>query len=245
MRTALCLSGHFRSFERAFPSLKRYILDPYHPDIFIFTWNNLGFDGVRGDRSQMRKIIDSRRLDQLYAPKKKIIEPLRHFDTSKYTKHLGSGLRKPSNVSGMYYAIFQANQLKLEYENENNFTYDIVIRARADQSFENILSHQELERCHNGPGIFFPKFGGYGGCNDQFAFGPSVSMDLYSETYLNLDLYFDMGCLWHAETMLRFAMDYFELPILRSDIKYKILRSNGEIFVNAVDKKLDHLEKNV
>jgi hypothetical protein len=233
MRIALCLSGHFRSFEQALPTLKRAIIIPYNPDIFIFTWNTVGFDGVRGDRREIRQHINPRRLDQLYNPKKQVIEPLKQFDTIKYNKRLGSGLRKPSNVNGMYYSIFRANQLKIEYENENNFVYDVVIRGRADLNFDNILPLFELERCKISQCIYFPKFGDYGGYNDQFCFGSSNSMDLYAETFLHLDEFFEMGCRWHAESMAKFAIDYFEIPIYRSEIKYTILRANGEIFKNA------------
>lgn len=230
-RVALCISGHFRSYEQAYSSLKKAILNPIRPDIFIFTWNTVGYDGAdRGDNHLVKVPINQHRLQQLFAPKQMVIEPARVWDTRKYAHRLGSGLRTPYNVNGMFYGIYKANQLKKEFEKKHNFTYDIVIRGRADLLFNNLLNMNDIENCKNTNGIYFPKFGSYGGINDQFAFGSSKSMDLYAETYNNLDKYFDMGCLWHAETMMKFSVDYFELPILRTDIEYHILRANGRVF---------------
>ena len=41
-RIALCLSGHVRTFERTFPGLKRHLLEPHDPDVFIHTWSVVG-----------------------------------------------------------------------------------------------------------------------------------------------------------------------------------------------------------
>lgn len=42
MKIALCISGQMRTFERAYPSIKRHILDPLSPDVFIHTWSDIG-----------------------------------------------------------------------------------------------------------------------------------------------------------------------------------------------------------
>ena len=41
-------------------------------------------------------------------------------------------LARPSNVHSMFFSIQRFNQLKMQYERENNFSYDIVIRCRFD-----------------------------------------------------------------------------------------------------------------
>lgn len=42
MKTALCISGQMRTYERAYPFIKKHLLDPLSPDVFIHTWTDLG-----------------------------------------------------------------------------------------------------------------------------------------------------------------------------------------------------------
>jgi len=42
MKIAICLSGHLRTFDKTFRSIKEKLLDVYDCDVFISTWNNLG-----------------------------------------------------------------------------------------------------------------------------------------------------------------------------------------------------------
>ena len=120
MKIAICLSGHFRSYERCFETLNNTILKNYNPDIFIFTWDNLGFDGVRGDYNlgNINKHLD--KINKLYNPKTICIEPMKKWNTHKYNK-IGSGLRNPEILFGMFYGIYKSNELRKNYENINKF----------------------------------------------------------------------------------------------------------------------------
>jgi hypothetical protein len=236
MKVALTISGHMRSFERAYTSLLSTIIRPFSPDIFIYTPSTIGNDGAdRGDRHLTRTPTNIDRVRSLFNPKKIIVEQAKVWDMAKYRDRIGSGCRSPNMIKGMYYGIYASNQLKKEYEKENGFIYDVVIRCRADLFFENDLNRTELETCANG--ICFPKFGSYGGLNDQFAFGSSSSMDTYADTYNILDTLFDDGCVWHAETLLKRSMEKTNTPILRSNIKYYILRADGRAFRLLHDPK--------
>ena len=227
-KVALCLSGHFRSFDRAFNSILNSIIRPYSPDIFIYAPATVGNDGAdRGDKHLIRTQISEAKVRQLYQPKSLIIEPARTWDMSKYSSRVGSGCRNPNMIKGMYYGIYTANDLKRQYEQANGFIYDVVIRCRADLFFESNLDRAELE---NKSCIHIPKFGNYDGLNDQFALGSSAHMDMYSDTFNQLDKLFDMGCLWHAETLLKVSMREANIPILRSNINYYILRADGRKF---------------
>jgi len=231
MKVALCLSGHLRSYEAAYPTLKKAILDQFNPDIFIFTWDTIGFDGAnRGDEHLVDTPVDPGRLRQLYLPKKLMIKPGRRWNTLRYHRRMGQGMRNPEVVCGMFYGIFKANALRNEFERKNHFTYDAVIRGRADLSFQSILEPKEILHCQVANGIYFPNFGDYKGVNDQFAFGNSASMNIYSGIYQNLNHFFNLGCRWHPESLTKFNIDYFNLPIFRSSIIYDILRANGSIF---------------
>jgi hypothetical protein len=233
MRTALCLSGHFRSYERTFETLQKSIIGPFNPDVFISTEENLGYNngigGDRGDRHLIKTPLDISKIEKLYNPKKIIVEPRQKWEINKYINRLGPGSHGAEQMFGMFYGVYKSNQLKIDYEKENNFIYDIVIRCRPDIYFDSILDIQKIN------GICFPKFGNYSGLNDQFAFGDSHSMNLYSKLYENLDMHFDSGCLWHPETMLKYNINYYNIPIHRTDIKFRILRANGGFFINVCE----------
>lgn len=238
MRVALCLSGHFRSFERVYPSLKASIIDPHKTDVFIATWDAVGYDGVRGDAHMRHNRLNPERVQRLFAPKKMLIEPPKQWDTKRYHVIHDIGLRNPEIIFGMFYGIYTANKLKTEYEQEHNFTYDVVIRSRADLQFENVLPAHELEACTKSNAVYIPKFGNYNGLNDQFAFGCSDSMNKYCDTYPNLDKFYDAGCKWHAETLVKYTADHFHIPIARTSLSYFLMRANGTAF--RLERKVEY-----
>ena len=43
MKIALCLSGHVRNIETTYESLKQHLLSLYDVDIFIDSWDTLGW----------------------------------------------------------------------------------------------------------------------------------------------------------------------------------------------------------
>lgn len=235
MKVALCLSGHLRSFRQTFYSLHKYIIEPYNPDIFIFTYENKGFDGDRGDRAAINQLATTEELDNLYHPIKCVITRAKknHLNMIKYKDRVGSGVRDATIIPSMFHSVYRANLLKTEYEQEIGRSYDVVIRSRPDILYETPLDKNEFENCMTSNAIYIPTFGNYGGYNDQFAFGSSLSMDLYSSTFPNIDTFFDLGCLFHAETLCKYTLDYYDIPIVRSNMNYKLQRSNGTFFRNA------------
>ena len=232
MKVAICLSGHFRSYEKCLNTLKNSILNNFDIDIFIYTWNTIGFDGNRGDSHLINKRLNISDITNLYQPKKISIEFQKKWDASKYINKKNSGLRDSEILLGMFYGIYKSNELKSRFEIENNFKYDIVIRSRPDIFFESNLYHKDLINVKTSSGIWIPKFGNYNGLNDQFAYGDSNSMDLYSNIYNNLDKYYDLGCDWHAETMTKYNANYYNLNIFRTNLQYKLLRADGSFFKN-------------
>lgn len=232
MKIAICYSGHLRNYQEPFNVFKTYMKGIDY-DIFIHSWKSLGFDGVRGDGHLKSAEVNEKNIQDFFSAKKILIEPQKDFEVKKYLFRLGPGTRNAVTVISMMYGIKQANELKSSYEKENNFTYDVVFRMRPDLLINKFQTQQELELACKGEGIFVPKFGNYHGLNDQFAFGKSSYMDLYANLYANMDRYFTLGCLWHPESLVKFNIKYYRLPILRTDIEYTLLRADGSKFSNA------------
>jgi hypothetical protein len=125
----------------------------------------------------------------LYKPKKYIFEPPKKFLLEEFTG-ANFELIKPQNVLSMFYSIEQANNLKKEYEKENNFVYDIVIRSRTDiilQNFNLDLNTLDNKIYYYGLNQFM--FNNIAICNDQFAIGSSEYMNIYSSLYSLLEYY--------------------------------------------------------
>ncbi len=146
-KIAICLSGHTRNFIKNYCSIKKYILNKYDADIFIHTWEQVGHVINTVDASgNPKKIIDNSQkanidnIKTLYNPKKIIVEnQLSSEYNGKVPKRVKQNAYKAKNhvnnnlnYYGQMYTISYANNLKIEYEKENNITYDYVIRMRFD-----------------------------------------------------------------------------------------------------------------
>ena len=88
----------------------------------------------------------------------------------------------------MHYSIWKSNELKKQYEKENDIIFDVVIRIRYDSLIEDQFN---LSNYIDGD-IFIPFGGDWGGTtcgfgqagiNDQFAIGKSKIMDSYSNMF--------------------------------------------------------------
>lgn len=94
---------------------------PYNDiDIFLHSW----------DTSLEKEITE------LYKPKKFIIEKQKTFNIPKYvgTQPMGGGYDKQRGQAhySRWYSFKKSNELKQQFEIENNFKYDLVIHSRFD-----------------------------------------------------------------------------------------------------------------
>ncbi|OMQ37093.1 hypothetical protein [Pseudomonas putida] len=98
----------------------------------------------------------------------------------------------------MFYKIHDSNELKKNYESQNNFKYDIVIRARTDIDFNNleeIISSVKREHSDNEISTIADE----SSLNDElflsdiFAIGSSRSMDDYAEIFTMLSDYWNLA----------------------------------------------------
>jgi hypothetical protein len=102
----------------------------------------------------------------------------------------------------MFYNIYQADQLRQQNEQMNNFKYDLVIRTRPDVGIGNTL---DLSTLHVGKNqIIMPDNNWHTqlSCNDQFAIGDSDTISVYSDLYNRIKEYNSNGVRFHPETMV-------------------------------------------
>lgn len=191
MKIALCLSGRPRSYKEGYEYHKRNLFDHHEVDVFVHSWEDIDNDAFQF-------------IDYTYDPKRIVLTSC--FNEDELKKYPDIHPDWPAkNVVHMLYSVFRSNHEKRMYELENGFTYDVVIRSRFDYALNRSLPLTEIEKGK----IYVPKdmVKGYivpNGiiCNDQFAFGDSSTMDLYSNTFWMIDLASSLGCLMSGEDLL-------------------------------------------
>lgn len=229
MKVALCLSGQFRSIEKCYLSIYNNLILPNSADVFYHSWysekqinQQLTNESYKGS---LLKDIDKITY-KLYNPKKFLVEE--QVDFNQECKNINTypyGIPAFHQFS-MFYSIFMANKLKIEYESEKNFIYDCVIRCRFDLRPNNIIKIDLLDLnnlnikgdcLHNDYCI-----------NDHFAISNSHNMNIYSETYKYIKkYYFENKQHFCPEILLGYGLTHDKeriLTIKKHNWDYEIIR---------------------
>ena len=123
------------------------------------------------------------------------------------------------NMVSHFYNSFKCFQLIEEYQKENNFTYDIIIKFRAD-----IISSEELnlEKNVEPNNIFIPSGWDHCGINDQVAYGDYNTMKLYCDVYNRIENMCNNGCDFHPETLILRLLINNNIRINRFNYNYNL-----------------------
>jgi hypothetical protein len=180
MKIAICMSGQLRQWEMAKENQKWFweTSGITHIDYFIHTWN---YSGDREGVSQpyITRDVSREEFDKLvdwYKPKGCM------FDDRKQDFFFTN-----DHWSSLFYSMAQSIMLKREYEIQNNFEYDIVVKTRPDCVFDPRY-HFSWELLENN--ILYATQGGLMetefhmfNTNDMVFYGNSYTMDLVMQMY--------------------------------------------------------------
>ena len=209
MRIALCFSGEPRFIEECYPLIYENLIKPNSiEDIFIHTWYSEEISGIPLYKNEMSSFSgdsyikeDSiEKIKNLYSPKKMIVDkPMRFINSNinwgdTFTKYFGGGGRehtpdefkriKINNMYSFMYSNMKSILLKKEYELENDFTYDMVVRSR----FDNIVKQRIEIKSLNPNHLYYQDLSQPDNMvSDWINFSSSPNMDSYSSIFLNLD----------------------------------------------------------
>lgn len=153
MKVALCIHGHFRTFDQCWPHLKEYFYDIYQPDVFISAWcdntgefvpsewspdphRDAGFNtlsaspGTKFVHSVVERLnpIDMH-LDHYYFHDNKfeqIVNEKYYKKPHPYEKH------RPKGILSLNWIKYTALTLKRTHEIKMGFKYDYVVSTRWD-----------------------------------------------------------------------------------------------------------------
>jgi hypothetical protein len=240
MKIAVCISGGVRYPHLGLQSIQKIIPNEY-VKVFIHTWKIKDRDAflksLHGlEHKEVDKTVETN-LSSLedYNYEKLLIE--NYEECEKKFRKLLSNLKfvpstdpedeYPRNYIGpisMHYSIHKTNELKKDFEKENNITFDWVIRMRTDSDFKsNVLDVRSLSGELNIPS---GEDWSDSGINDQFAIGKSNAMDLYSNLYNNF--HHNQSVKYYPERILYSHLKNMNLNIGRIDFPVRI--NNGQDF---------------
>lgn len=210
MRVALCISGLSRCFHLCFSSLYKFLLN--NPecqfDIFCHTWDVIERKGRKVNENQLVKI---------YNPKDIVVEePIKFKITNTMYMKNNEG-RSLNDMLSMFYKVEKCNELKSQYEKNNNFIYDAVIRFRFDIRLD---ASVPLNSQMNLSKLYVPKWGDFHGINDQFAYSNSSNMDKYCSLFTNFEKVLAEESGVNPEVMMKRHITQCQLEVERPGIEY-------------------------
>lgn len=246
MKIALCVSGQPRFYKKGFEQLSKNVIIPNNCDVFLHCWyseKDVGRYMVGGpwndcnNQDIYTKEIPGN-LISLYQPKKHSLEENFFLDRSLDEKWKTYPLTNGSNLSqslhSMFYSVKKSIKLCEEYEKENNFKYDVIIRTRFDMGILDRLDICEsaftssktlyyLDLCNN-------KFV----ISDLLFWGSGQVIKDVCDVYDNIDAHiFDDECQLSGEGLFTYRAErskYRGQPIPRSGF---LIRDNDFSYPNA------------
>lgn len=233
MNIAICLSGGIKYPEKSLGSIK-HILPNDNVKVFIHTWEIDNVDSYKsssfankmwnkdflGDLAILNEYKAEEILLEKYSVKEKDFKIFfKSLKFSSYPRQHIMNIEYDLAPISMYYSMFKSNELKSNYEKQNNMIFDKVIRMRFDTEFYEDLNILNLSDNLNIPsGRDWSEIG----VNDQFAIGSSSDMDIYFDLINNFHNLQNLP--YHPETLL-FGHLKDKVSIDRFDFEIKI--NNG------------------
>jgi len=201
-RIAVCISGEIRTWKEIKHTWNKLIrINNVEVDFFIHTWdtvfpssifiNEKREEGLTDEEiyNQFTKPVDEKLLNQVldhYKPVNYLIESPREFKPKNREQTIFM-----KNHLSQYYGIMKAGRLKREYEIENDFMYDLVIRARFDIKFDSVIivddNKPETNVIYgNHYDFYFDEDFYKGRIGDMFWCSDSLTYDILSDFYMEL-----------------------------------------------------------
>jgi hypothetical protein len=132
MRIAVCFSGQMRTALEAHTSIMRFLGNQLpNVDFFFHTWDIKSekklFGDLRDDvdytHNQYEPLDKLLKIVKIYQPKKYIVESHEDYINT---------LENKKDNSSLWYSWYKSLKLVKDFEKENNFEYDIIIKMRFD-----------------------------------------------------------------------------------------------------------------
>ena len=238
MKVAVLLTGHNRSYESTFESLKQSVLDNYDCDIYINTWdvNEPSAERkVNATFSLPNRPVDQSKLIEKYSPylKKYNFENWENYTNNRFPNI--SFLDRDGDVfkvneRAIYHGSYWVERLRNQWWMiqkawnliDNPHQYDTIFRTRFDLEIKHI-QFKKAKFVVPKSDVEFYKIGTH--WSDHMAYGESDSMEKYCNMFDHIEsMYVNHNIdISHAEQMSEFYMKQFNTPFesfIDLDISY-------------------------
>lgn len=238
MRIAVCLSGQTRDIENTLDNIKSCWLNYDQLDFFIHTWINSEKKPFRVDTPTDFSENNIDFIINKLNPKSILVEQQKKFD-KVYRNSINWNCYHPTknpnpsqNIQSMFYSIYKSNNLKKQYELENNFIYDCVIRCRFDYFFTKKydINNFDLNSLNTKSDCKHTEYA----INDHIALSNSNIMDIYSDVFFEIDRYYNMGIEFNPEVILGYHILSKNINVIKS-------LGSDESFVSTKDQRRKNL----
>lgn len=206
MKIAFCLSGQPRDVNKTLDNIIWSWGTHQELDFFVHTWIPEQIGTFRPDTPSDTFDDDTLNfiLDKLKPKKYKFQEQVifdkSYPDSKRWPVGNAYSIPNPSqNIQSFFYSVQKANQLKVQYEQENNFIYDCVIRTRFDYLFmeQYDISKYDLNYLHIKDDCTHTDYA----INDHLALSNSKTMDIYSDMFDYLERCYNDGIEFNTEVI--------------------------------------------
>jgi hypothetical protein len=127
MKIAICFSGQVRTGIENYQNIREILSDIYADcDFFIHTWDFCQYKSYNLSRISKKPAVETvekfEKFKELYSAKKMVVD-------GKHADYINTRLH---GIQPLWYSFWKSVELKKQYELENNFKYDYVIKFRPD-----------------------------------------------------------------------------------------------------------------
>lgn len=207
MKTAICISGHLRSFNLTKTNLK------YHFDNFIKNYDIFAY--IPNTNENINEFVETFPLAKIEVCDDSPIDMSRMPSAHLFKTGPQAYLQQ---IHGWY----KVNQLRKKEETEKGFNYDFIVRCRPDIKFLTQLPDIETLKTDR---LYIPKFHSWGGYNDRFCIGANNLIDNYMDIFEFFKKRPEL-CT-HAETFLKTTLDLTNTQVELIDVKFNRVLTNG------------------
>lgn len=167
-RLAIQLFGHLRTFEHTYGSFYNNLIKPneekgYEIDLFAHVWDEIEYNALQWHNENFPELRGKKLtpeqikfFEENYKPTKWEYTPqLTTEDDTLYPEFTGGKCAYRTMIN-VWYTKYRVNEIRKEYEKENNVIYDFVLNTRADieyfspfcideiiKPYEHLLKHYE------------------------------------------------------------------------------------------------------
>jgi hypothetical protein len=229
MKMALCIYGQPRTFLFCAPSLRKHLIEKYHPDIFIAT--DTQGDLVRETYHPLAIEITS------WEEEKKIIGQ-RWYRYGESVPNPGPYKDYPiipfRDLSFLYKS-WRCREMLRDHEAKHG-NYDIVVSTRPDAKFLNI---QPIKKPKKNT-FYIPRIDAFGKKADRHGihwgmglcthiwWADSITACFMLNSYNWSDDYYKETGNWCGEAMTKHICDKMKINVEYTDVKFMLIRGSSE-----------------